>query len=97
MGTIAGQADSVSNHQGWPTTRASNEAATNKRNAMRFAAFIHQVKTFLGTDQDDVAWAGSPAVPEQLLAGVQAALVSKPMADCVCPPTPAAVMLIVRV
>lgn len=45
----------------------------------------------------DVAWAGSPAVPEQLLAGAQAALVHKTMPNWTCPPAPPIIDLIVRV
>lgn len=46
---------------------------------------------------NEVEWVGSPAVPEQLLAAAQAALVAKDMPEWTCPLAPPLIKIIVRI
>lgn len=55
------------------------------------------MQKFLGKETDDITWLGSPAIPEQLLAIVQSAILKKGMPDWNCPPAPRVVELIARV
>lgn len=74
-----------------------NPQPVNKRNAWRLASFINSVQKFLGKDADDVAWARSPAVPEQLLSCVQGGLVANTTPNWTFPPIFSIIRLIVRV
>lgn len=100
VGSLADDADEITAEAGWPAASgrgALTNAPAAKRNAWRLVSFIYLMQKYMEKDMSDVEWAGSPAVPEQLLAAAQAALVAKGMENWACPLKFPIVDLIARV
>lgn len=98
VGPIAERAEEITQAAGGQAGTRTNQAqATVKKNAWRLASFIMHVQQHLGKEPQDVTWAGSPAVQEQLLASVQAALVALPTPNWTSSSMAPIVDLIVRV
>lgn len=97
VGSIADNADTISSQPGGPTGARETAQHSAKKNAWRLASFVYYIQKFLGKSISDVTLTGSPAVPEQLLATIHAALVAKGTENWSCPPSPLVVGLIVRV
>lgn len=95
--SIADDADAISEETGCPTARPRAAETTAKKNAWRLVSFIYLDQKFLDKDIKEEEWAGSPAVPEKLLASAQAALVANKMPDWVCPLAPPLVQVLLRV